>query len=148
MKASHLQLDAGKMVQARLVNPKAIMHQYMEVRADMRSTLAGQHADAPAAQHATTAAVHPGVRQPGLAPSAATRGAPADSRLAAREGGPGRWERGGASRPACAHAAAVWRGAAQVKSKEQLHPPHTYEYNDKTIQPNYLNTTANLQVCC
>lgn len=34
----------------------------------------------------------------------------------------------------------------QVKAKEVLAPPRTYEYNDTSIQPNYLNTTTNQQV--
>jgi hypothetical protein len=33
-----------------------------------------------------------------------------------------------------------------VKAKEVLTPPRTYEYNDTSIQPNYLNTTTNQQV--
>jgi hypothetical protein len=63
LKPSHLQLDQGKMSGARLVNPKAIMGQYKE-----------------------------------------------------------------------------------LKGKEVLKPPHIYEYNDTSIQANYLKNTKNLQV--
>ena len=33
-----------------------------------------------------------------------------------------------------------------LKTKEVLQPPHIYEYNDTSIQANYLKTTKNLQV--
>jgi hypothetical protein len=41
---------------------------------------------------------------------------------------------------------AIMEQYVDLKSKELLNPPHTYEYNDTSIEPNFLKATATIKV--